>query len=174
MKSNKQLKRLAFSLMELSVTVAILATVSAATMALVRTSYTAWSRHDDDQAQRREASALQRHITRHIRQSLAVMDISDSSETSGNLSLLMSTGDTYVWEHDTASNEVRFGIGSASSLLATGIEELSFRGFNADGTTETTEVGLIHAIELTSKYNLDRPSGLEANTNSCQAWLRSW
>ena len=174
MKNNNYIKRRAFSLLELTVTAAILATVSTATMALVRTSYTAWQRHDGDQAQRREAFALQRHISRHIRQSIAVMDVSDSSDDSGTLSLLMSTGDVYVWEHDAGSNEVRFGIGTASSSLANGIEELSFRAFKADGSTETTEVGLVHAIETEVVFNLNLANGLQSYTNSCQAWLRSW
>lgn len=160
--------------MELTVTAAILATVSTATMALVRTSYTAWNRHDDDHSQRREACALQRHLSRHIRQAVAVMEISDSTNTSGNLSLLMSTGDIYVWQHDAGSHKVRFGLNTASSLLASGVEELTFRGYKADGTTETSDVGLIHAISPSTKYNLVRPSGVQQNTNSCQAWLRSW
>ena len=174
MKNNRQHRRIGFSLLELTVTVAILAMVSTATMGLVRTSYTAWNRHDDDQSQRREALALLKHLSRHVRQSQAVMAISGSSDASGNLSLLMSTGDIYVWEHNSSTKEVTFGIGTADSLLATGIEEFTVAGMGADGTTEETDVGLVHSVEATAKFNLTRPTGTVLETNSSRAWLRSW
>ena len=174
MKNSQAQHRRGFSLLELTVTVAILAMVSTATMGLVRTSYTAWNRHDDDQTQRREALALLKHLSRHIRQARAVLDISASSDTSGNLSLLMSDGATYVWEHNSVNKEVTFGIGTASSLLATGIEELSFQGLGADGTTEVTDVGLVHSVTPTVSFDLVRPASTDTETNSCRAWLRSW
>lgn len=152
----------------------MLAIISTASMALVRTSYTAWNRHDDDQSQRREALALQRHLGRHIRQATSVMEISASSDVSGNISLLMSTGEVYVWDHNATTKEVLFGIDTATSVLATDIEELSFTGFSADGTTEVAEVGLVHAVTPLVKYNLSRPTGNVTYTTSCQSWLRSW
>ena len=162
------------SLMELTVTLAMLATIATATMSLVRTSHTSWIRHDDDQAQRRQALALHKHIVRHIRQATSVMNISSSSDNSGTLSLLMPSGDTYVWNHNSSTKQVLFGSGYASSLLATGIEELTFVAYNADGTTEVSEVGLIHAIRPIVKYNLVRPAGSQTYTHMGQAWLRSW
>ena len=160
--------------MELTVTTAILALVATASMALVRTSYTAWNRHDDDQSQRQEAAAVLRHICRYARQSRGVMAISSAADNSGTLSLLMPDGQTYVWDHDGGTKEVRFGIGSASSLLASGIEELNFRGIKVDGATQTTEVGMIHSILCTVKFNLTRPTGNALITVSSHAWLRSW
>lgn len=172
MKSNN--RQLGFSLLELTVTTAILALVAVASMTLVRTSYTAWSRHDDDQSLRQEADALLRHICRHVRQATGVMAISSAADNSGTLSLLMPNGQTFVWDHNGGTDQVNFGIGSASSLLASDITELNFRGLKVDGVTQTTEVGLIHSILCTVRFNLTRPSGTEQVTVSSQAWLRAW
>lgn len=174
MKSSNTITRAGFNLLELTVTMTMLAIISTASMSLVRTSYTAWNRHDDDLSQRREALALQRHLSRHIRQATSVMEMSNSSDVSGNISLLMSTGDIYVWDHNATTKQVLFGVGSATSVLAQGIEELSFTGFGADGTSEVTDVGLIHAITPTLEYNLERPAGTVSYTTSCQSWIRSW
>jgi prepilin-type N-terminal cleavage/methylation domain-containing protein len=172
MKSNS--RQSGFSLLELTVTTAILALVAVASMTLVRTSYTAWRRHDDDQSQRQEAAAVLRHICRHVRQARGVMAISTAADNSGTLSLLMPNGQTFIWDHDGGTGRVNFGIGTASSLLASGIEELNFRGLKLDGVTQTTEVGMIHSILCTVRFNLTRPSGAEQITVSSQAWLRAW
>lgn len=172
MKSNK--RQSGFSLLELTVTTAILTLVAVASMALVRTSYTAWNRHDDDQSQRQEAAAVLRHICRNLRQAQAVMSISSAADNSGALSLLMSNGETYVWDHNAGTKQVLFGVNSASSLLANNIEELNFRGLKIDGVTQTTEVGLIHSIICTVRFNLVRPAGNELVTLSSQGWMRSW
>jgi prepilin-type N-terminal cleavage/methylation domain-containing protein len=174
MKSNNRRRQLGFSMLELTVTTAILALVATASMTLVRTAYTAWNRHDDDQSQRQQAAAVLRHICRQVRQAKAVMAISSAADNSGTLSLLMPSGDTYVWDHNAITKEVAFGIDTASSLLAHDIEELFFRAANVDGSTQVTEVGLIHSILCTVKFNLARPAGNELITVSSQAWLRAW
>ncbi len=174
MKSNNRPRQLGFSLLELTVTTAILALVATASMTLVRTAYTAWNRHDDDHSQRQQAAAVLRHICRHVRQAKAVMAISSATDNSGTLSLLMPSGDTYVWDHNAFTKDMTFGIGTTSSLLAHGIEELNFRAVKVDGSTQVAEVGLIHSILCTVKFNLARPAGNELITVSSQAWLRAW
>jgi prepilin-type N-terminal cleavage/methylation domain-containing protein len=173
MKSNRQ-RRLGFSLMELAVTTAILALVATSSMTLVRTAYTAWNRHDDDQSQRQQAAAILRHVCRHVRQAKAVMAISSAADNSGTLSLLMPNGDTNVWDHNDSTLVVNFGLGSADNLLAHGIDELTFQATKVDGTTAVTEVGLIHSILCTVKFTLLRPSGSEVVTVSSRAFIRAW
>ena len=160
--------------MELAVTTAILTLVATSSMTLVRTAYTAWNRHDDDQLQRQQAAAVLRHVSRHARQAKAVMAISSAADNSGSLSLLMPSGDTYVWDHNATTKEVSFGLGTADSLLAQGIEELNFQATNLDGSTLVSDVGLIHSVLCTVKFNLTRPSGSEPVTVSSRTWLRSW
>lgn len=163
-----------FTLLELTVTTAMLAVVAMASMALVRTSYTAWSRHDDDHALRQEAAAVLRHLSRNIRQAHSIVSISGASDNSGALSLLMPNGQVYAWDHNGGTKQVLFGVTTASSLLAANIEELNFRGVKIDGSTETTEVGMVHSIICTVRFNLLRPTGNEQVTLSSQAWVRSW
>lgn len=167
-------KRLGFTLLEMMVTTAMLAVITASCMVLVRTSYSAWNRHEDEHALRESGIAVLRHITRQARQMRGVMAISGPSDNSGSLTLLSADGRVWVWDHNASTKEVSFGEDTASSLLATGIEELTFVGVKVDGTTNTTEPGLIHSVDCTTKVSVSRPSGAEIITSSGRAWLRSW
>ena len=155
-------------------TTAMLALITTSSMVLVRTSYTAWNRHEDDHAQRQAGLAVLRHITRQARQAKAVFAISAPTDNSGTLSLLTTDGQLQVWDHDAVTKEVRFGINTATDVLATGIEELTFVGIKVSGWEQTTEPGWIHSVDSTTKVNLTRPSGTDVVTSSCRAWLRAW
>lgn len=152
----------------------MLAALTTSCMVIVRTSYTAWNRHEDDHSQRQAGLAVLKHVVRQIRQVKAVTAISLASDSSGSLTLLDTEGNQLVWEHDAGSKEILFGISVATNVLATGIEELNFIGFKVDGTTQTTEVGLIHSVQCTTKVNLTRPVGTDAITASSRVWIRSW
>lgn len=163
-----------FTLLELMVTTAMLAVLTTATMVLVRTSYSAWNRHEEDQETRQAGIAVLRHIVRHVRQATAVSAISSASDNSGSLSVLTPSGQTLVWDHDSGTKRVLFGVTTADQVLATGIEELNFVGLRTDGTTASTDVGLIHSVKATTEIQLERPNGVEPVAASCQAWLRAW
>ncbi len=173
MKNNVAHRR-GFTLLELMVTTAMLAVLTTATMVLVRTSYSAWNRHEEAQSTRQSGIAVLRHIVRHVRQAGSVVAISTAADNSGTLSILTPTGQTLVWDHDAGTKRVLFGSTTASQVLATGVEELNFVGFRTDGTTSTTDVGLIHSIRATTEISLVHPASTEAVTASCQAWLRAW
>ena len=102
------------------------------------------------------------------------MAISAANDYSGSLSLLAADGTVLVWEHDDATNEVLYGIGTATDVLATGVENLKFIGMKLDGATQTIEPGLIHTVECTAQVNLIRPAGTEAVVTSVRAWIRAW
>lgn len=163
-----------FTLLEMAISLAMLATLSTSSMVLVRTTYSAWNRHEDEHLRQRAAVAVLRHLVRKARQAVAVSAISNASDTSGTVSLLTSSGDLLVWNHDGATNEVRFGTNGATDLLAKNIEEFSLVGIQADGLTPTTDVSLIHSIRCIVKYLSVHPGGTQLKTVSCQAWLRSW
>jgi len=156
------------------VSTAMLAALTASCMVIVRTSYTVWNRHEDDHSTRRSGLAVLEHIVRQTRQAKAVVAISLATDNSGSLTLLDTNGDLQVWLHDAGSKEVRYGITTATNVLATDIEELNFIGYKVDGTTQTTDAGLLHSVQCTTKINLTRPTGIEAVTTSCRAWLRAW
>jgi len=180
MKKNRKTSRGGFSLLELIVTTAMLATLTTSCMVIVRTSYTAWNRHEDDHATLQGGQAVLRHIVRQVRQARAVMAISLATDDSGSLSLLDVNGNMLVWEHDAVTKQVLFGITIATNVLATGIEELTFVGYKVDDLDETTDPGLIHKVQCTTKVNIARPvstkwpDGIEPVTTSNQAWLRVW
>ncbi len=169
--SNSQI---GFTLLELTVTTAMLSVMTVSCMMLVSTSYTAWNRHEDDHATREAGLAVLRHINRHVRQAASVVGISTVIDTSGTLSVLDATGQTLVWDHDAGTKEVRFGVTTATNVLATGIEELSFLGIRRNGWEASTVLDEIHSVRCTTKVNLIRPSGTDSVTTSSQAWLRSW
>ena len=97
MKNSRKTTRLGFSLLELIVTTTMLATLTASCMVIVRTSYTAWNRHEDDHTQRLAGKAVLQHVVRKVRQARAVIAISLASETSGSLTLLDADGNVLVW-----------------------------------------------------------------------------
>ncbi len=152
----------------------MLAVLTTSCMEIVRTSYIAWNRHEDDHAQRQVGLAVLKHIVRQARQAKAVTAISLANDYSGSLTLLDVDGNQLVWDHNSATKEVLYGIGTATEVLATGIENLKFVGLKLDGATETIEPGLIHTVECTSEVNLTRPAGTEVVVTSIRAWLRAW
>jgi prepilin-type N-terminal cleavage/methylation domain-containing protein len=163
-----------FTLLELMATTAMLAVLSTATMTLVRTSYSAWNRHEDDQETRQAGIAVLRHIVRHVRQATAVMAVSNANDNEGALAVLMPSGQTLVWKLDGKTKRVLFGVTTADQILATNIEKLNFTGYRTDGITSTTEVGLIHSIGVKTEVALNHSAIYQGVTTSCQSWLRAW
>jgi len=178
MKNYRKTTRRGFSLLELIVSTAMLAALTTSCMMIVRMSYTVWHRHEGDHEQRQSGLAVLQHIARQVRQAKAVQAISLDTDDSGFLSLLDAKGNLLVWEHDTGSKEIRFGVNTATNVLATRIEELTFRGYKADYvpgvSMPTTDPGLIHMVECTAKVDIIRPASTETVTTSMRAWLRSW
>ena len=84
MKNNRQTSRRGFTLLELIVSTAMLAALTTSCMVIVRTSYTAWNRHEDDHTQRQAGLDVLKHIVRKTRQIKAVTAISSASDISGS------------------------------------------------------------------------------------------
>ncbi|NOY43194.1 MAG: hypothetical protein GXP26_15345 [Planctomycetes bacterium] len=166
--------RIGFTLLELAVASGMLSVLTVSCMVLVGTSYDAWNRHEDDHAGRQAGLAVLRHLTRHVRQSKSVMAISSAKDTSGSLSVTNADGQILVWDHDAGTKEVRFGMNTATDVLATGIEEFSFVGIKNNGWETTTAVGEIYSVQCTTTISLPHLSGPESITTSSQAWLRAW
>ena len=49
----------------------------------------------------------------------------------------MPDGSIEIWDHDSNANAINYGITSPSNLLSPNIAGLRFRGYQANGTTET-------------------------------------
>jgi prepilin-type N-terminal cleavage/methylation domain-containing protein len=163
-----------FTLVEVIAATAIMAALTTSSFALVRTSYAVWTRHRDDAQRRQEAIAALQHIIRRVRQASEVTAISAAADNSGALTLLMPDGTSAMWDHNAATSQVLYGAVAPTNLVATGITETTFIGIKADGATQTATPALIHAVNCTVKYTLNRPSGAITETVSCMAWLRAW
>ncbi|MCA9249066.1 MAG: hypothetical protein KDA42_18215, partial [Planctomycetales bacterium] len=140
---------------------------------LLRGAFATWQAHESDLTRVESGQATVRHLVRRIRQSQSVVSVSAPATTAGTLALLMPSGDTYVWARNSGTNQVLFGVGSATDLLAENISELSFECFGADGTTATTVVDEIQLIRCTAKVDLPG-NAVGSRTITCNGWIRSW
>jgi hypothetical protein len=152
----------------------LLATMAAASVVLVRTTHQAWLRHRDDQTTRQAATAALQHLARKVRQASQVVSVTGSGDNSGELKVLLADGSQAVWSHDSPSSQILYGIDTASDLLAPGIASATFVGMRANGWQEATDPALVHAVQCTLTFSLDRPGGPTVETISSKAWLRSW
>jgi hypothetical protein len=153
---------------------AIMATLTTASFALVRTANDAWRRHRDDSLQRAQATAALQHMVRRIRQATQVTAISAPADMSGHLTLQMPDGTSAMWRHNSGTEQVLYGTTVANNLLAEGITAANFTGLTANGLATTTDPAKIHAVRCVVTYNLNRPSASVSETVSCLAWLRAW
>jgi len=161
------------SLLEVIIASTILTVVVSSVTILMRTGRDAWQANSDDQARLEAAHATVRHVVRRVRQATSVIAISSASDTSGTISVLMETGEIYVWNHDSGSDEVHFGVTSASSLLGENVTQLKFTGYEADATTASTTVSDIQAIKIEAQISLPRETS-GTKTITSWAWIRTW
>lgn len=165
--------RRAMTLLEVIMATTLLATFATAVGLVLRSGHTAWSAHEEDATQLEAAHATARHIVRQVRQASAVVAISSASSGSGSLSLQMASGQTYVWSRNATTNEVYFGVGSASDLLAAGISGLTFTAYQADGTTPTAVPAQIRSIVC--RVSVDLPHQVNASRSvTSRSWIRAW
>lgn len=160
-----------FSLLELIVTAAMMATLATTVAIVLRSAQSAWAAHDTDHARLQAAHATLRHISRQLRQAEGIISVSAPGDSSGSISALTPDGTTVVWEH--VPGRVNYGVTTATSLLAEGIEELSFTAYRADGATTTMSGPDIHSILC--RVKVAQPYQAAGNrTFSARIWLRAW
>jgi hypothetical protein len=161
------------TLIELIFASILTTTLVTAIAVVLRGGYSAWQAHSGDYVKIESANATLRHIVRQVRQATSVTAITASNNASGSLSVLLPSGQTDVWTRNNATNEVNFGVTSATNLLSEGITALYFTGYKADGITATTTVAQIRAIKCQVQFTLPRDTG-GARTITSWAWLRAW
>lgn len=166
-------KQRGMSLLEVIIASTILTVVVSSVTILMRTGREAWQATNDDQTRLEAAHATVRHIVRRVRQATSVIAVSAASEDSGNLSLLMESGEIFAWDHDSAADEVNFGVGTADNLLAENITELNFKGWESDVTTSTTTAADIQLIKIRVRVALPRESN-GTKTIISYVRIRSW
>ncbi len=161
------------SLLEMMTATAIMATLMATVVVVVRSGYSAWNLQEQDLDVAENGYAVLRHFVRQVRQANSVTSISPADDNSGYLTLLDADGGTQSWTYDSGQSEVLFDDGSGSQLLAQDIGQLSFVGYEADGVTATDVADDIQIVRCTVQVTLPHGGGV-TRTVSCRAWLRSW
>lgn len=146
--------------------------LSTAAVLVLRGGHAAWLAQEGDLAQLASAQATLRHVVRSIRQATSVVSLSTSTP-SGALSLLLPSGQTVAYGHDSGAQQAKYGVTTADGLLADGIAEFYFTAYKADGVTSTTTPADVQLIRCTVRVDLPRDTG-GTRTLSCLAWLRSW
>jgi type II secretory pathway pseudopilin PulG len=161
------------TLMELVIATTLLAMVLTTVGVVLRTGRQAWEAHTADYTRIEAAHATVRHIVRRVRHATAVSTITPSTDNSGRLTLQMADGSVEVWDHDSGTNSINYGITTPANLLSPNITGLRFTGYQANGTTTTTTVNLIKALRIEVSIQLPVETGGSRVVTSW-AWLRSW
>ena len=165
--------RRGLSLIEMMAATAMLATLMASVVVVIRTGYASWNAQEADIDVLENAYGVMRHFVQQLRQADSITAISAPSDTAGELSFLTVSGITRSWSHDGAPKQVFFNNGIANQLLARNIDSLSFTAYEADGVTETLVVEDIQVVKCTVQATLPRGGG-QARSVSGRAWIRSW
>ena len=166
-------RRRGLSLLEMMVATTIMATLMTSVVVVMRSGYAVWNAAQADIDALENAYAVLRHFVQQMRQADSVTAISAPSDTTGDLSFLTAAGETRSWNHDGIQKEITYDNGVNSGLLARSIDSLTFTGYEADGTTQTTVVDDIQVVQCAVQVTLPHGAGV-TRTVSCQAWIRSW
>ncbi len=163
--------RHAFSLVELVMANAIMATLMLATCVLVQTSYQNWNLHEQSSTQKIYTLGAHSHCQRHLRQATDIATLSASPPT---LYVLSSNGDTHEWVYDSTLKEIHFSLNASTpETLASGIESCSFSGFDKNGILTNT-LADIQSVVLTTTHQQEIPGTNPLITVTSRSWIRSW
>lgn len=164
-------RRHGFSLLELLVAMALMASMVTAVSVLLRVNYDHWLDYRSDSMRQESATGVLRHLVREVRQAEQVVAVTPSSSSSGSLSLRMPTGQVVVWDHN--GTNVRYGVNTATQLLGNHITGLTFAGLHKDGVTPATDPEDVQSVRITVAYTLpDRTPAARSLTTV--AWIRAF
>src|SRR6185436_4632058 len=146
-------RRAGLSLLEMMAATAIMATLTASIVVVMRSSYAVWNAQEADVDVLENGYGVLRHFVRQMRQATAVTAITASGNTQGSLSFTLPSGATCTWARN-ASSDVYYNNGTSNQLLAKGITSMTFAGYEADGATTTTTVTDIQVVQCQVQITL--------------------
>src|SRR5262245_65610370 len=112
--------RRGLSLLEMMAATAIMATLTASVVVVMRSGYAVWNAQEADIDVLENGYGVLRHFVTEMRQAANVSSITAANNTQGNLSFITSGGATRTWARN-ASSDVYFNNGTSNQLLAKGI-----------------------------------------------------
>ncbi len=161
------------SLLELIIATSMLALLMTSISVVVRAGRQSWQAHEADYTRIEAAHSVARHIVRKIRAAEAVTTITAPTDNSGRLGVQMPNGDNVVWDHDSGTNLVNYGVTTPNSLLAADVTGLRFTGLRANGTTPATVAADVQCVQVEVTVQLPREVNGQRIVTSW-AWVRSW
>jgi len=165
-------RRRGLSLLEMMAATAIMATITASVVVVMRSGYAVWNAQEADIDVLENGYGVLRHFVTQMRQATAVTAITASGNALGSLSFTTPTPVTRTWARN-ASNDVYFNNSTNNHLLAKNINSMTFTGYKADGITATTTVGEIQVVQCQVQITLPRGGGV-TRTLTTRAWIRAW
>ena len=165
-------RRSGLSLLEMMAATAIMATVTASVVVVMRSAYAVWNAQEADIDVLENGYGVLRHFVTQMRQATSISSITAASNTQGSLSFTTFAGTTRTWARN-ASSDVYFNNGTSNQLLAKNINSMTFTGYKADGVTATTTVTDIQVVMCQVQITLPRGAGV-TRTLSTRAWVRAW
>jgi len=96
-------------------------------------------------------------MARYIRAAKAIADISSRQDVAGSITITDFDDANHVFA--LQGSELHYGIDSADSLLASGVQALSFQGFDAAGEVPENEPERIEAVQVTLTVAIPGTSG---------------
>jgi type II secretory pathway pseudopilin PulG len=142
------------TLLETLLALSLMSVISVLAAQVVRTSWQAWDIQDHRSDTLQHLSGALAHVTRQLRTCRNVVEVSDPSNASGYLAIMLPDDSVVKWAHDNANQVVRYGGDPPTELLATGIDSLKFECFEIDGVTPTTVPADIRMIRTTASVTI--------------------
>lgn len=164
--------RRGLSLLEMMAATAIMATLTASVVVVMRSGYAVWNAQEADLDVLDNGYGVLRHFVTQMRQASSVSSITAPGNTQGSMAFTNSTGVTRTWARN-ASSDVYFNNGASNQLLARNINSLTFTGYKADGITATTTLTDIQVVQCQVQITLPRGAGVTRMLTT-RAWIRSW
>lgn len=158
--------------MEMMAATAIMATLTASVVVVMRSGYAVWNAQEADIDVLDNGYGVLRHFVTQMRQASSVSSITAPGNTLGSLAFATSAGATRTWARNSWS-DVYFNNGTSNHLLAKSINSLTFTGYKADGITATTTLTDIQVVQCQVQITLPRGDGV-TRTLTTRAWIRSW
>ncbi|GIW99878.1 MAG: hypothetical protein KatS3mg111_3211 [Pirellulaceae bacterium] len=167
-------RRNGVTLLELVIAASMFAVVMTSLSLVLRTVRAAWETNDSDLAAIQHAHAVVRHFVRQAREAVDVPLLEPQT-----VQLVFRDASTQTWSYvdsGPSSDKVVLVLYSntrQSVPMAYGIEDLSFRGFRADGTTPATALDEVQVIEITASVALPGKANQRESVSS-KVWIRCW
>ena len=166
-------RRSGLSLLEMMAATAIMATLTASVVVVMRSGYAVWNAQEADIDVLENGYGVLRHfVTPNAAGDGRHRDFRLRQHARAACRSPLSTGATRTWTRN-ASSDVYFNNGTSNQLLAKSINSLTFTGYKADGVTATTTVADIQVVQCQVQITLPRGAGV-TRTLTTRAWIRSW